>query len=124
MLVFPVSRAPVAQGIERPPPERKVAGSNPAGRINEIPDLALAGVAVIASNFGQYRHPAWYHNLRAHPDADVVVDGIHRRVRAVEADRERRMEIWQQGLRVYPGFGQYEKRASHRCISVFVLEPV
>jgi deazaflavin-dependent oxidoreductase (nitroreductase family) len=81
-------------------------------------------VAVIASNFGQYRHPAWYHNLRAHPDADVVIDGIHRRVRAVEADRERRMEIWQQGLRVYPGFGQYEKRASHRCISVCVLEPV
>ena len=25
-------RAPVAQGIERSPPERKVAGSNPAGR--------------------------------------------------------------------------------------------
>ncbi len=24
--------APVAQGIERPPPERKAAGSNPAGR--------------------------------------------------------------------------------------------
>jgi deazaflavin-dependent oxidoreductase (nitroreductase family) len=97
------------------------------GQPRTVPVLGIptpAGVAVIASNFGQYRHPAWYHNLRAHPDADVVVDGIHRRVRAVEADRERRMQIWQQGLRVYPGFGQYEKRASHRCISVFVLEPV
>src|SRR6187401_1870383 len=27
----PRVRAPVAQGIERPPPERKAAGSNPAG---------------------------------------------------------------------------------------------
>ena len=97
------------------------------GQPRTVPVLGIptpAGVAVIASNFGQCRHPAWYHNLRSHPDADVVVDGIHRRVRAVEADRERRMEIWQEGLRVYPGFGQYEKRASHRCISVFVLEPV
>ncbi len=29
--------APVAQGIERSPPEREVAGSNPAGRAHEIP---------------------------------------------------------------------------------------
>ena len=30
--LVPHRRAPVAQGIERSPPERKVAGSNPAGR--------------------------------------------------------------------------------------------
>ncbi len=29
--------APVAQGIERSPPEREVAGSNPAGRVEEHP---------------------------------------------------------------------------------------
>jgi deazaflavin-dependent oxidoreductase (nitroreductase family) len=80
-------------------------------------------LAVIASNFGQYRHPAWYHNLRAHPEAEIVVQGQRRRVRAREADPERREQIWQEGLRVYPGFGQYERRASHRRISVFVLEP-
>ena len=47
-----------------------------------------------------------------------------RSVLAVEAEGERRAEIWKEGLRVYPGFGQYERRASHRRISVFVLEPV
>jgi hypothetical protein len=31
------SRAPVAQWIERPPPERKVASSNLAGRVSEVP---------------------------------------------------------------------------------------
>jgi deazaflavin-dependent oxidoreductase (nitroreductase family) len=98
-----------------------------SGQPRTVPVLGIpteGEVAIIASNFGQYRHPGWYHNLRAHPDAEVVVDGSRRRVRAVEADGERRIEIWQEGLRVYPGFGQYERRASHRRISVFVLTPM
>jgi deazaflavin-dependent oxidoreductase (nitroreductase family) len=91
-----------------------------------VPILGIpvqGGVAVIASNFGQYRQPGWYYNLRAHPDAEVVIDGIRRPVRAVEAEGDRRAEIWREGLRVYPGFSQYERRASHRRISVFVLQP-
>jgi deazaflavin-dependent oxidoreductase (nitroreductase family) len=97
-----------------------------SGQPRTVPVLGIpvqGGIAIVASNFGQYRQPAWYHNLRAHPDAEVVVDGTHRRVRAVEADDQRRAQIWQQGLRVYPGFDQYERRAAHRRISVFVLEP-
>ncbi len=98
-----------------------------SGRPRTVPVLGIpteGGVAIIASNFGQNRHPAWYHNLRAHPDAEVVADGRRRRVRAVEADGARRARIWEAGLRVYPGFAQYERRAAHRRISVFVLEPV
>jgi deazaflavin-dependent oxidoreductase (nitroreductase family) len=97
-----------------------------SGRLRTVPVLGIpvdGGVAIIASNFGQRSHPAWYHNLRAHPDAQIVVDGDRRRVRAVEAEGARRAAIWQEGLRVYPGFGQYERLASHRRISVFVLEP-
>ncbi|MGN6868027.1 MAG: nitroreductase family deazaflavin-dependent oxidoreductase [Solirubrobacteraceae bacterium] len=97
-----------------------------SGQPRTVPVLGIpfsAGVAVIASNFGQRHQPAWYYNLRAHPDAQVVIDGIRRSVRAVEAEGDRRAEIWQEGLRVYPGFSQYERRASHRRISVFVLEP-
>jgi deazaflavin-dependent oxidoreductase (nitroreductase family) len=97
-----------------------------SARPRTVPILGIpfsGGVAVIASNFGQRHHPAWYYNLRAHPDAQVVIDGVSRPVRAVEADGDRRDEIWQEGLRVYPGFSQYEQRASHRRISVFVLEP-
>jgi deazaflavin-dependent oxidoreductase (nitroreductase family) len=97
-----------------------------SGQPRTVPVLGIpvdGGVAIIASNFGQRRHPAWYHNLRAHPDAQIVVEGVRRRVRAVEAEGARRAAIWQEGLRVYPGFGQYERRASHRDITVFVLEP-
>jgi deazaflavin-dependent oxidoreductase (nitroreductase family) len=97
-----------------------------SGAPRTVPVLALPtadGLAVIASNYGQARHPAWYHNLRAHPEGRVTVDGATRPFRAVEAEGERRERIWQQGLKVYPGWSQYERRAAHRRIAVFVLEP-
>jgi deazaflavin-dependent oxidoreductase (nitroreductase family) len=97
-----------------------------SGQPRTVPVLGLPtadGLVVIASNFGQHRHPAWYHNLRANPEGEVVVDGTKRRFRAVEAEGERRERIWNHGLRIYPGWSQYERRASHRRIAVFVLEP-
>jgi deazaflavin-dependent oxidoreductase (nitroreductase family) len=98
-----------------------------SGGPRTVPLLGLPtseGLVVIASNFGRERHPAWYHNLCADPNAEVQVAGETRRVRAVEATGERRARIWQEGLRVYPGWSQYERRAAHRDIAVFVLEPV
>jgi deazaflavin-dependent oxidoreductase (nitroreductase family) len=95
------------------------------GQPRTVPVLGLpveGGMAAIASNWGQSHHPAWYHNLCAHPDAEIVVEGVRRDVHAVEAEGERRAEIWRDGLRMYPGFGQYERRASNRRIRVFVLE--
>jgi deazaflavin-dependent oxidoreductase (nitroreductase family) len=65
------------------------------------------GVAVIASNFGQRRHAAWYHNLRVNPEGEVAVDGITRRFRAAEAEGDRRARIWQEGLHVDPGWSQH-----------------
>jgi deazaflavin-dependent oxidoreductase (nitroreductase family) len=98
-----------------------------SGRSRTAPVLGIPSegeLAIIASNFGQYRQPGWYHNLRAHAEAEIVIDGNRRRVRAEEALGERREEIWREGLRVYPGFGQYERRAAHRDIAVFVLTPL
>ncbi|HET9103357.1 MAG TPA: nitroreductase/quinone reductase family protein [Solirubrobacteraceae bacterium] len=97
-----------------------------SGRPRSVPLLGVPDgdtVAIIGSNFGQGHHPAWVHNLRSDPSAEITVNGVSQRVRAVEADDTRRAAIWQRGLQVYPGFDQYERRASHRRISVFVLEP-
>jgi deazaflavin-dependent oxidoreductase (nitroreductase family) len=98
-----------------------------SGQPRTVPVLGLPtpdGIAVIASNFGQHRHPAWYHNLRANPEGSIAVNGRTQRVRAVEAEGDRRAAIWEEGLRVYPGWSQYERSASHRRIAIFVLEPV
>ena len=61
--------------------------------------------------------------LHADPSGTVAVQGLTRRVRAVEAEGERRARIVHEGLRIYPGWTQYEHRAASRRIAVFVLEP-
>jgi deazaflavin-dependent oxidoreductase (nitroreductase family) len=89
-----------------------------------VPVLGLPtseGLVVIASNFGQERHPAWYHNLLANPNGYVTVNGVRRACRASQAEGDTRERIWQEGLKVYPGWSQYERRASNRRIAVFVL---
>ena len=77
-----------------------------SGQRRSVPVLGLPtddGLAVIASNYGQRRHPAWYHNLRANPEGEVTVEGATRRFRAREAEGERRDRIWRAALEVYPG---------------------
>jgi deazaflavin-dependent oxidoreductase (nitroreductase family) len=39
-------------------------------------------LAIIASKGGDRRHPAWFHNLKAHPDVRVELRGEVRNVRA------------------------------------------
>jgi deazaflavin-dependent oxidoreductase (nitroreductase family) len=98
-----------------------------SGKPRTVPVLGLPtddGMAVIASNFGQYSQPGWYYNLRANPEGELAVRGERTRFRAVEATGERRERIWEAGLRVYPGWSQYERRTPHRRIVVFVLQPV
>lgn len=82
------------------------------------------GVAIISSNYGQRRHPAWYHNLRANPAAEIVIRGDRVPVHAITLEGERRAAVWQDALRIYPGFAQYERRAAHREIAIFELEPL
>jgi deazaflavin-dependent oxidoreductase (nitroreductase family) len=96
-----------------------------SGTRRTVPVLGLPtseGLVVVASSYGQEHHPGWYHNLRANPEGEVTVDGATRRFRAVEATDDRRARIVEEGLRVYPGFTTYERRAAHRRIAVFVLE--
>ena len=98
-----------------------------SGKKRTVPVLGLpanGAIAVIASNFGQHNNPGWYYNLRANPVGELsIVGGESRRFRAVEATGDQRARIWKTGLRVYPGWTQYETRAAHRQIVVFVLEP-
>ena len=97
-----------------------------SGQPRTAPLLALPtedGLAIIGSNYGKPKHPAWRHNLRANPEGEVDVEGRRWVYRAVEVEEERRERIWQEALRTYPGFAGYARRAAPRRISVFVLEP-
>jgi deazaflavin-dependent oxidoreductase (nitroreductase family) len=95
------------------------------GRPRTVPVLGLPtseGLVVVSSAYGQERHPGWYHNLRANPLCDVALDGQRSRRRAVEATGDRRARIIEEGLKIYPGFEAYERRAANRRIAVWVLE--
>lgn len=78
-------------------------------------------VVVVASGYGGRRYPAWYHNLRANPEATLNVRGVEWRVVAREAKGEERKRLWQLGVELYPGFASYERRVSGRHIPVVVL---
>lgn len=77
---------------------------------------------VVASNAGDPRHPAWFHNLRADPD--VLLAGRPVRATIVEdpAERER---IWALADAVFPAFARYRRDATAvgRTIPLVVLAP-
>jgi deazaflavin-dependent oxidoreductase (nitroreductase family) len=79
------------------------------------------GLALIASNWGGAKHPAWYHNLKANPEATVSIDGDTWQATARPATPRERDEIWANGVEIYPGWTKYETRAGARHIEAFVL---
>ncbi|MFQ5946362.1 MAG: nitroreductase family deazaflavin-dependent oxidoreductase [Anaerolineae bacterium] len=81
-------------------------------------------VALIASNGGRPRHPAWYHNLRANPEATLTLRGETRRYRAREAAGAERQRLWAKAVGQYLGYATYQRRAGERPIPVMVLEPL
>lgn len=79
-------------------------------------------VTVVASNAGNPRHPAWYHNLRAYPD--VTLSGAPMRATVVEGEDERR-RLWTLADRVFPAFARYRRDAAeaNRTIPIVQLTP-
>lgn len=98
-----------------------------SGRDRTVPLAAVVDrgdLAVIGSNWGQPRHPAWVHNLAADPRARVSHAGRSVEVVAEQVNGERAEQIWRTARALYRGFRAYPERAGARQIRVFVLRPV
>lgn len=80
-------------------------------------------LVIIASKGGDRRHPAWFHNLKAHPDVRVELRGEVRPVKARIAAGEERARLWKKATKAWPEYDNYQARAPHREIPVVVLEP-
>ena len=78
-------------------------------------------VVIFASLAGAAHHPAWFHNLRAHPD--VRFAGVPMRAEIV-ADATERDRLWRLADQVFPPFATYrrEAAAAGREIPVVRLE--
>jgi deazaflavin-dependent oxidoreductase (nitroreductase family) len=95
------------------------------GRRREVPLFAFEdgpNLVVIGSNAGSDREPAWVGNLRAGPDAQVLVGREERAVRAREVHGKERARLWELAATGYPGYEVYARR-THREIPVILLEP-
>jgi deazaflavin-dependent oxidoreductase (nitroreductase family) len=88
------------------------------GYIEDGPNLV-----VLAMNGWEEGHPAWWLNLRAHPDAVVRLEGQPPRpVRALQTAGEERKRLWHRWAAVQPELDGY---AGLRSIEtpVIILEP-
>ncbi|MFH0520914.1 nitroreductase family deazaflavin-dependent oxidoreductase [Streptomyces sp. M41] len=65
---------------------------------------------LVGSNFGRTGHPAWTHNLLAHPDAEVSWKGRDIPVTARLLAGEERAAAWQAVLRFWPPYASYQAR--------------
>jgi deazaflavin-dependent oxidoreductase (nitroreductase family) len=77
-------------------------------------------VTIVASKLGMPRHPAWFHNLRAHPD--VIFGGIPMRAAVVDDEAERQ-RLWALADRVFAPYAAYRREAAkaNRTIPIVQL---
>jgi deazaflavin-dependent oxidoreductase (nitroreductase family) len=78
-------------------------------------------LVIVASKGGNPKHPAWYHNLRANPEAMVQVGTERRAVRARVATPQERKRLWPKAVETYGGYAGYQERTD-REIPLVVLE--
>jgi deazaflavin-dependent oxidoreductase (nitroreductase family) len=83
-------------------------------------DVVPEGIIVLASNNGQPKAPAWYFNLKAHPEIDIRVGREKRRVRAEELPPERRAAVWPEMARQNPAIETYARKAG-RVLPIMLL---
>lgn len=78
---------------------------------------------LVASNGGARRHPTWWFNLQAYPEALVQIGPVRGRVHARGATPCERRRFWPLMLQVYPTYARYQARTD-REIPLVVLQPI
>jgi deazaflavin-dependent oxidoreductase (nitroreductase family) len=76
-------------------------------------------VTIVASKAGDTKHPAWFHNLRAHPD--VAFGGIPMRATVVsdEAERHRLCTL---ADRVFAPYATYRREAAQVSRTIPIVQ--
>jgi F420H(2)-dependent quinone reductase len=96
---------------------------NKSGRLRKTPLMRVehdGEYALVASKGGHPKHPEWFFNLRADPDAVTIQDGpepFDARVREVTGDE--RAQWWERAVAAFPPYAEYQEKTD-REIPVFV----
>jgi len=98
-----------------------------SGRWRTMPLVGIPDgekLVLIASNFGQKHYPGWYHNLKAHPECQVRLNGKSQTYVARESMGDERERYFQLAVSYYAGYQSYQARAMPRKVPVMVLDPI
>jgi deazaflavin-dependent oxidoreductase (nitroreductase family) len=86
-------------------------------------DDGRGGWVVVASGGGTKEHPAWYHNIAAHPDEVwAEVSGARHHVSVEQLAGAERDAAWEVVVRGAPRFGGYGEKTD-RTLPVLRLRP-
>lgn len=80
-------------------------------------------VIIVASKGGHPQHPAWYVNLREHPEVYVQVHERRFRAIARTAAPAEKPELWELMAGIWPDYLDYQEKTD-RDIPVVILDPV
>jgi deazaflavin-dependent oxidoreductase (nitroreductase family) len=92
-------------------------------------DVPLVGIPdgerliLIASNWGQARHPAWYYNVKANPAVMVTRGGQTQPYVAQELTGAAREAAWARAVALYPGYRGYAERAGREIPVIALARP-
>jgi deazaflavin-dependent oxidoreductase (nitroreductase family) len=76
-------------------------------------------VTIVPSHAGAPTHPAWFHNLRAHPD--VVFGGIPMRATVVSDEAELR-RLWTLADRVFAPYAKFRREAAQANRTIPIVQ--
>ncbi|MEZ4674749.1 MAG: nitroreductase family deazaflavin-dependent oxidoreductase [Caldilineaceae bacterium] len=98
-----------------------------SGQPREIPLLATPlekQFILIASAIGQAKNPAWYYNLKAHPNCALLVPNLGKiACVAHEAEGDERAHAWRMANAQFSGYTTYQTKTKRR-IPVMILDPI
>ena len=96
---------------------------NRTGQVRKTPLMRVehnGEYALVASMGGAPKHPVWYHNLTADPQAVTIQDGAQPfDVDVREADGDERSVWWDRAVAAFPPYAEYQERTTRR-IPLFV----
>ncbi len=72
------------------------------------------GWIIVASAAGAPKHPAWFHNLLAHPDTVIEIGTETIPVHAEVLGDEEHSVVWPRIVSLQAGFADYQARAERR----------
>ena len=84
-----------------------------SGKKRENPLMYLdadGDTVLFASRAGEDLHPDWYHNVRANPAVELEFGDRTVPGTVVEVSGDERDRLYAEQVRLYPQFGEYEKK--------------